>query len=154
MLKKIYKWTAILISISIGVETHSLRQTFYMLFYFIILYLIAKIFSVYLKNRIHSAGGPLKWFLHAVDTTRYTAKYEKGITEFISNLIIPPPTSEADYRKQQAEREAANQRAFNRTRAQNEAAYHQYYANKYQGTYDGWCAQNRADNARERAKRY
>ena len=41
-----------------------------------------------------------------------------------------------------------------RTQAQNEACFHQYYANKNAGTYDGWVSQNKANAARNRANGY
>ena len=48
--------------------------------------------------------------------------------------------------------EIQNKRAWNRHQAEKREAFYNYQANRYQGTYDGYVASNRAKQAREDAK--
>ncbi len=57
--------------------------------------------------------------------------------------------NDAWLRKQEADR-----RVWERTKALNEAKFHEYYAKKNAGTYDGYRSGNRAQAARNRANHY
>jgi len=147
MLKKIYKWAAVIISAYVGIKARSFREMFYMLFYFLILYAGLKIFFGYLKRSVKSAGGPLRWLINSADTTRYGRQMENNIYRAFQS------SGSAGYSSWDAKREA-DQRVRDRTKAQNDAVFYQNIANQNRGNYDGYRSQNFANNARNRANRY
>lgn len=145
MLKKLYKWTAIIVSIHVGISSGSLDEMFAMIGYFCALYLGGKVFLAYFKRETRSSGGVLRWLFKMADTTQN----DKKIFDSVWNAFQSGNGGSGwDAKKE------ADQRNFNRTKAQNEAMYHQYYAKQNRGTYDGYRSQNRADDARNRANRY
>ena len=147
MIKKIYKCIAIIIAINVGINSQSFEEMLYTLLYLFALYIALKIFFAYLRRDIQSAGGPLKWLFSQADTTRY----DKQIIRNFQNSF--GTSGGAGRNAYDAQREA-DKRVQNRTKAQKEAAFHQYYANQNKGTYDGYRSQNFANNARNRANRY
>ena len=147
MIKKIYKYAAIIIAINVGIKSHSFEEMLYTLFYLFAFYIALKIFFAYLKRDIQSAGGPLRWLFSQADTTRY----DKQIIRNFQNSF--GTSKGAGYNAYDAQKEA-DKRVWNRTKAHQEAAFHQHYANKNKGTYDGYRSQNFANNARDRANRY
>lgn len=149
MIGKIYKCIAVIVSIYFGIQARSFREMFYTLLYFFMLYIGLKAFFTYLKYKVRSAGGPLRWFMDQVDTTRN----DQQIIDSVWNSFQSSGDGGRAAQRAAAQR-AADQRVRDRTRAANEAAYHQYYANLNKGTYDGYRSQNRANAARDRANRY
>lgn len=147
MIKKLYRWTAIIISAHIGIEARSIKEMFYTLVYFLIIYIVLKTFWDYMKRSIQSAGGPLRWLIRSADTT----SYDKQIFNSINNSFRS--SGNAGMGAWNAKTEA-DQRVRDRTKAANDAMFHQYYANKNKGTYDGYRSQNFANNARSRTNRY
>lgn len=145
MLKKSYKWIAIILSVYVFIDTGSLEEMGVMLFYFCVLYFGFKWFFSYLRRDVRSSGGLLRWFMDSADTT----SCDKKVFDNVWNSFQSGNSSGG-----RDSRREADQRVFNRTKARNEAAFHQYYANKNKGTYDGYRSQNRANNARDRARRY
>lgn len=145
MLKKLYKWTAIIVSMYVGINSGSLDEMFAMIFYFCAVYLGVKVLLAYFRRETRSSGGVLRWFFKMADTTQNDRK----IFDSVWNAFRSGNGGSGWDAKREAD-----QRVFNRTKAQNEAMYHQYYADKNRGTYDGYRSQNRADAARDRANRY
>lgn len=143
MIKKLYKCIAIIISINVGIKSHSFEEMLYTLFYLFAFYIALKIFFAYLRRDIQSAGGPLRWLFNQADTTGYNKRTTKSFQNSFG-------TAHNTYNAQKE----ADRRVWNRTKAQNEAAFHQYYANQNRGTYDGYRSQNFANNARNKANRY
>lgn len=88
----------------------------------------------------------MRWFFKMADTTQN----DKKIFDSAWNAFHSGNGSGSGW---DARREA-DQRVFNRTKARNEAMYHQYYADKNRGTYDGYRSQNWANDASNRANRY
>ena len=151
MLKKIYLLIAVYYSIKIGIEAGSINGFIIGLLYFAIPYVMVKFTFGYIKYRIQSSGGFLKFLL---SPSTITTRYEKRIGNNVWNAMNPGSYRNSSYSQAYNEKRAADQRVFNRNKAMNEAAYHQYYANKNKGTYDGYRSQNKANNARNRASRY
>jgi len=147
MIKKLYKWTAIIISAHIGIEARSITEMLYALFYFFITYIVLKALYGYMKRSIQSAGGPLRWLIRSADTTHY----DKQIFNSVNNAFRSSGNSGTGAWNAKA---AADQRVWKRTKAANEAMFHQHQANQNKGTYDGYRSQNLANNARNRANRY
>ena len=87
--------------------------------------------------------------------SRVSSGLEQSVSGAVNGLIMGGGSSrEAERRAQaQARRQEADRRARERYRAQGEARYHEYYARKNAGTYDGYVSANRAQAARNRAKR-
>ena len=149
MIKKLYKWAAVIMSVKIGIEAHSFHEMFTALFYFFAMYLVFKVFFAYLRNDIRSSGGLFRWLIHSADTTRHSRPFTSSIENSMYSWFGTGTGCSAQNNKREAD-----QRVFNRTKAQNEAMFHQYYADKNKGTYDGYRSQNWADEARNRANRY
>lgn len=151
MIKKLYKWAAIILSIKIGIDAHSFHEMFYALFYFCLMYIGLKVLFAFLRNDIKSSGGLLRWLISSADTTKYSRPFADSIENSLYSWLGAGTERKCGSRNHKKE---ADRRVFNRTKAQNEAMFHQYYANRNKGTYDGYRSQNRADEARNRARRY
>lgn len=149
MIKKLYKWAAVIMSVKIGIEAHSFHEMFTALFYFFAMYLVFKVFFAYLRNDIRSSGGLFRWLIRSADTTRYSRPFTRRIENSMYSWFGTGTGGSAQNNKREAD-----QRVFNRTKAQNEAMFHQYYADQNKGTYDGYRSQNWANEARNRANRY
>ena len=82
---------------------------------------------------------------------------EQGTSSAVNRIMMGGGSSSAGrmanndawLRKQEADR-----RVRERTKALNEAKFHEYYAKKNAGTYDGYRSGNRAQAARNRANNY
>lgn len=147
MIKKLYKWAAVIMSVKIGIEAHSFHEMFTALFYFFAMYLVFKVFFAYLRNDIRSSGGLFRWLISSANTTRHSRPFTSSIENSMYSWFGTGGSKQNNNRE-------ADQRVFNRTKAQNEAMFHQYYADKNKGTYDGYRSQNWANEARNRANRY
>lgn len=149
MIKKLYKWAAVIMSIKIGIDAHSFHEMFTALFYFLAMYLAFRVFFAYLKNDIRSSGGLFRWLISSADTTRHTRPFTSSVENSLYSWFGTGSGQGARNSSMEAD-----QRVFNRTKARKEAAFHQYYANLNRGTYDGYRSQNWANEARNRADRY
>lgn len=146
MLKKMYKWAAVILAIYVGIDSGSLDEMFAMIFYFCAFYLGVKVLWAYFRRETRSSGGVLRWFFKMADTTQN----DKKIFDSAWNAFHAGNGGGSGWDAGRG----ANQRVFDRTKARNEAMYHQYYADKNRGTYDGYRSQNRANDARNWANRY
>lgn len=152
MIKKLYKWAAVIMSIKIGIDARSFHEMLTALFYFFVIYLVCRAVFAYLRNDIRASGGLFRWIISSADTTRHTRPF----TRSVENSLYSWFGAETDnrYGRAQNSKTEADQRVFNRTKARSEAVFHQHYADLNRGTYDGYRSQNRADEARNRANRY
>ena len=82
-----------------------------------------------------SSGTLIAWVLMYLVLGLFTAGRGGGNSDYYS-------------RKREADR-----RVWNRTKARNEAAFHDYQARKQAGTYEGMRHRNMANAARDRARR-
>lgn len=103
----------------------------------------------YLRNDIRSSGGLLRWLISSADTTRHSRPFTSSIENSMYSWFGTGTGCSAQNNKREAD-----QRVFNRTKARNEAVFHQHYADQNRGTYDGYRSQNWANEARNRANRY
>lgn len=149
MIRKLYKCAAVIMSIKIGMEAHSFHEMFTALFYFFAMYLAFRAFFAFLKNDIRSSGGLFCWLMNSADTTRCSRTFTKNIENSMNSWFSMGTGYSAQHNKREAD-----QRVFNRTKAQSEAIFHQHYADLNSGTYDGYRSQNWANAARSRANRY
>lgn len=152
MIRKLYKWAAVIMSIKIGIDAHSFHEMFTALFYFLAMYLVFRVFFAYLRNDIRSSGGLFRWLISSADTAGRARPFTSSVENSLYSWFGTGACS--GYGRAQNSKTEADQRVFNRTKARSEAVFHQYYANKNRGTYDGYRSQNRADEARNRADRY
>lgn len=109
-------------------------------------YLVWKLVTRYLKRQIRASGGFFSWFRSITDTTKYDQQIMDYGWDWFQRWT---QTGSYSY----LQREAA-ERAEKRNQALNEAKYHEYYAKKNAGTYDGYRSANRAREARNRANKY
>lgn len=146
-MKKIL-WTSIFI-LSLWYCEWSVHTFLVNLAYLAGTYLFFKVMWFWFRAKCRSHGGFFSLILHTADTTRYDQQIFDAVWNSISSNLTG--SSYASYNHTKSD---ADQRVWNRTKAQNEAAFHQYYANQNRGTYSGYQSQNRANNARNRANRY
>ena len=110
------------------------------------MYLAGTLVFKYMKWKIRSSGGFFSWFLSVTDTT----KYDKQVMDWAWDGFERWTKTGAYSYLQREEAE----RAAKRNQALNEAKYHEYYAKRNAGTYDGYRSANRARAARNRANNY
>ena len=113
----------------------------------IVLYLIPGIFRSSSSRRArYSVSGMQNSVIGGLQqgTNRAVTNFMMGSGQ---NNRANTGVNDAWMRKQEADR-----RVWERTKAMNEAKYHEYYAKKNAGSYDGDRSGNRAQAARNRAK--
>lgn len=118
-------------SVKIGIEAHSFHEMFTALFYFLILYIGLKVIFACMRNDIRSSGGLFRWLIHSADTTRYSRPFTSSIENSMYSWFGTGTGCSAQNNKREV-----GQRVFNRTKARNEAVFHQHYADQNRGTYD------------------
>lgn len=151
MIRKLYKWAAVIMSIKIGIDAHSFHEMFTALFYFLAMYLVFRVFFAYLRNDIRSSGGLFRWLISSADTAGHARPFTSSVENSLYSWFS---TGTSNGQGAQNSSMEADQRVFNRTKARKEAVFHQYYAGLNRGTYDGYRSQNWANEARNRADRY
>ena len=150
MKKKVILLLVVTVYLCKEMKVKSIDEFFVMMGMVLGIYFTGKFILLYTKGQIRASGGFFSWFMSMIDTTRY----DKQIMDNVWNSVQSRMNSGCGaYDAGSAKREA-DQRVFNRTKAQNEAKFHQYYANKNAGSYDGYRSANRAREAQNRANRY
>ena len=79
---------------------------------------------------------------------------QQGTSRAVTNFMMGNGGGSSNTRTNDAwaRKEAADQRVRERTQALNDAKYHEYYAKKNAGSYDGYRSANRAQAARNKAR--
>ena len=144
--RKLIVSLVVTICLSIGFEVKNIDEFFITLGMVWAVYLGVKLFFKCMRWKIRSSGGFFSWFMSVTDTTKYDQKIMDCAWDGLQRWTQTGPYS-------YLQREAA-ERAAKRNQALNEAKYHEYYAKKNAGTYDGYRSANRAREARNRANKY
>ena len=84
--------------------------------------------------------------------SRMIGGMERSVSGAVNGLIMGTGRPDSGREEARRRKQEADARARARWNAQNEAKFHEYYARKNAGTYDGYVSANKAQAARNRAK--